>query len=46
MSLDAYLRIPETRSSFYDGEPMPWKLEDKITATTPPPTPSSPKKET
>ena len=46
MSLAADLRIPETRSSFYDGEPMPWKMEDKITATTPPPTPSSPKKET
>jgi hypothetical protein len=46
MSLAADLRIPETRSSFYDGAPMPWKMEDKITATTPPPTPSSPKKET
>jgi hypothetical protein len=46
MSLAADLRIPETRSSFYDGEPMPWKMEDKITTTTPPPTPSSPKRET
>ena len=47
MSLAADLRIPETRSSFYDGEPMPWKMEVKTTATsTPPPTPSSPKKET
>ena len=26
MSLAADLRIPETRSSFYDGEPMPWKM--------------------
>ena len=25
MSLTADLRIQETRSSFYDGEPMPWK---------------------
>src|SRR3990170_3328795 len=39
MSLAADLRIPETRSSFYDGEPMPWKMEDKITSST---TPSSP----
>jgi hypothetical protein len=47
MSLAADLRISETRSSFYDGEPMPWKMEVKTTATsTPPPTPSSPKKET
>jgi hypothetical protein len=46
MSSAADLRISETRSSFYDGEPMPWKMEDKITATTPPPTPPSPKKET
>ena len=30
MGLAADLRIPETRSSFYDGEPMPWKTEDKI----------------
>jgi hypothetical protein len=42
MSLAADLSISETRSSFYDGEPMPWKLEDKITTSTPPPTPSSP----
>ena len=45
MSLAAYLRIPETRSSFYDGEPMPWKMDAKPTTST---TPSSPplKKET
>ena len=40
MSLAADLRIPETRSSFYDGEPMPWKMDDKPTSST---TPSSPK---
>ena len=28
MSLAADLRIPETRSSFYDGESMPWKMDD------------------
>ena len=40
MSLAADLRIPETRSSFYDGEPMPWKMDDKPTSsTTPPPSP-------
>ena len=40
MSLAADLRIPETRSSFYDGEPMPWKMDDKPTSST---TPSSPR---
>src|SRR3954465_8296219 len=39
MSFAADLRIPETRSSFYDGEPMPWKMDDKPTSST---TPSSP----
>ena len=39
MSLAADLRIPETRSSFYDGEPMPWKRDDKPTSSK---TPSSP----
>ena len=39
MSLAADLRIPETRSSFYDGEPMPWKKDDKPTSST---TPASP----
>ena len=45
MSLAADLRIPETRSSFYDGEHMPWKMDDKPTSST---TPSSspPRKET
>ena len=38
MSLATDLRIPETRSSFYDGEPMPWKMDDKPTSST---TPSS-----
>ena len=42
MSLAADLRIPETRSSFYDGEPMPWKMDDKPTSSTTPP--SSPTK--
>ena len=45
MSLAAYLRIPETRSSFYDGEPMPWKMDDKPTSsTTSSSPPSSPTK--
>ena len=38
MSSTADLRILETRSSFYDGEPMPWKMDDKPTSST---TPSS-----
>jgi hypothetical protein len=41
MSLAADLRIPETRSSFYDGEPMPWKRDAKPTSsTTPTPSPT------
>jgi hypothetical protein len=44
MSLAADLRIPETRSSFYDGEPMPWKMDDKPTSSTTP-SPPPPKKE-
>ena len=44
MSLAVDSRIPETRSSFYDGEPMPWKMDDKLTSSTTPP-PSSPTKE-
>jgi hypothetical protein len=43
MSLAASYRISETFSSSNDGEPLTWKLEDRITVT-PPPTPSSPKK--
>ena len=40
MSLAVDLRIPETRSSFYDGEPMPWKRDDKPTSSsTPTPSP-------
>ena len=42
MSLAADLRILETRSSFYDGEPMPWKRDDEPTSSTTP----SPAKET
>ena len=40
MSLAADLRILETRSSFYDGEPMPWKRDDKPIPSTKPSTPS------
>ena len=39
MSLAADLRILETRSSFYDEEPMPWKMDNKPTSST---TPTSP----
>ena len=45
MSLAADLRIPDTRSSIYDGDPMPWKMDDKSTSSTPLPSPP-PKKET
>ena len=39
--LAADLSIPETQSSFHDGAPMPWKMENQPqTATTPPPSPS------
>ena len=44
MSLAVDLRIPETRSSFYDGEPMPWKMDDKPTSSTTP-SPPLPRKE-
>ena len=44
MSLAADLSIPETRSSFYDGEPMPWKNNKPTSATTP--SPPTLKKET
>ena len=43
MSLAADSRILETQSSFYDGEPMPWKKDDKPTPSTKP-SPSSPTK--
>ena len=43
MSLAANLRFQETRSSFYDGEPMPWKKDDKPTPSTKSP-PSPPTK--
>ena len=45
MSLAADLRILETRSSFYDGEPMPWKMDDKPTSSTTP-SPPLPREET
>mgnify|MGYP005828731241 CR=1 FL=1 len=41
MSLAADLRFQETRSSFYDGEPMPWKKDDKPTPSTKPPSSST-----
>ena len=44
MSLATDSRIPETRSSFYDGEPMPWKMDGKPASSTTHP-PSSPTKE-
>jgi hypothetical protein len=43
MSLAASCRTRETLSSSYDGEPLPWKPEDKIAATSSPPPSSSPK---
>ena len=43
MSLAASCRTRETHSSSYDGEPLPWKLEDKSVTSSPPPTSSSPK---
>ena len=43
MSLAADLRIQETQSSFYDGEPMPWKKDDKPTSSTTPPSPPTKK---
>ena len=46
MSLAADLRIPETRSSFYDGEPMRWNMDDKPTLSTTPSSSPPPKKET
>ena len=45
MSLATDLRILETQSSLYDGEPMPWKTDDKPTSSTTPSSPP-PKKET
>ncbi|KAE8782244.1 40S ribosomal protein S5-1 [Hordeum vulgare] len=41
MSSAASCRIRETHSSSYDGEPLPWKPEDKIASTSSPPPPSS-----
>jgi hypothetical protein len=46
MSLAADLRIPETHSSFHDGEPMPWKTEDRILSSSTTPSSPPPKKET
>ena len=46
ISLATDLRIPETRSSFYDGEPMRWNMDDKPTLSTTPSSSPPPKKET
>src|SRR3989337_665701 len=35
MSLVASCRTRETHSSSYDGEPLPWKPEDKLTTSSP-----------
>jgi hypothetical protein len=45
MRLAADLRILETRSSFYDGETMPWKTKDKILSSSTTPSSPLPKKE-
>ena len=45
MSLAASCRIRETHPSSYDGEPLPWKPEDKKPSTSSPPSSSSPPKE-
>ncbi|KAI4967411.1 hypothetical protein ZWY2020_027842 [Hordeum vulgare] len=39
LRLAADLRIPETRSSFHGGAPMPWKMEDQTHVATTPPSP-------
>jgi uncharacterized coiled-coil DUF342 family protein len=36
MSADASFRILETKSSFLDGEPLPWKSDDDKDAPPPP----------
>jgi len=46
MSLAASCRTQGTRASTFDGEPLPWKPEDKPTTSSPPPSSSSPPKET
>ena len=43
MSLAASCRTRETHSSSYDGGPLPWKFEDKISPSSP--SSSSPPKE-
>ena len=45
MSLATSCRTRETHSSSYNGEPLPWKPEDKIATTSSPPPPSSSPKE-
>jgi hypothetical protein len=46
MSLAASCRTQGTLASTFDGEPLPWKLEDKPTTSSPPPSSSPPPKET
>ena len=46
MSLAASYRTQGTLASTFDGEPLPWKLEDKPTTSSPPPSSSPPPKET
>ena len=43
MSLAASCRTRETHSSSYNGEPLPWKPEDKISSSSPPLSSSPPK---
>lgn len=35
ISSAASFRIPETKSSFFDGEPLPWKLNDEDSPSPP-----------
>ena len=46
MSLAASCTTRETRASSFNGEPLPWKLEDKPTTSSSPPSSSTPPKET
>ena len=43
MSLAASCRTRETRSSSYDGGPLPWKSKDKASSSSSPPFSSPPK---
>ena len=37
ISSAASFRILETKSSFLDGEPLPWKIDDKLIKDSSPP---------